>query len=56
MIAEQAIPPGETGSDQMLGFTIPLRHARGRVVRLDPLPHGGFEVLAGSPHMTWAWR
>jgi molecular chaperone Hsp33 len=33
----QAIPPGETGFDQLLGFTIPLRHARGRVVRLGPV-------------------
>jgi molecular chaperone Hsp33 len=31
------IPPGETGFDQILGFTIPLRHARGRVVRLGPV-------------------
>jgi len=31
------IAPGETGFDQMLGFTIPLRHARGRVVRLGPV-------------------
>jgi molecular chaperone Hsp33 len=35
--AAQAIPPGETGFDQLLGFTIPLRHARGRVVRLGPV-------------------
>ena len=33
----QAIPPGETGYDQLLGFTIPLRNARGRVVRLGPV-------------------
>ena len=33
----QAIPPGETGYDQLLGFTIPMRHARGRVVRLGPV-------------------
>jgi molecular chaperone Hsp33 len=31
------IPPGETGTDQLLGFTIPMRHARGRVVRLGPV-------------------
>ena len=36
MSAEQVIPPGETGFDQLLGFTIPQRHARGRVVRLGP--------------------
>jgi molecular chaperone Hsp33 len=35
--AAEAIPPGETGFDQLLGFTIPLRHARGRVVRLGPV-------------------
>jgi molecular chaperone Hsp33 len=35
--AAEAIPPGETGYDQLLGFTIPLRHARGRVVRLGPV-------------------
>ena len=33
----EAIPPGETGFDQLLGFTIPLRHARGRVLRLGPV-------------------
>ena len=37
MIAGAAIPPGETGFDQLLGLTIPLRHARGRVVRLGPV-------------------
>ena len=37
MSAASAIPPGETGYDQMLGFTIPMRHARGRVVRLGPM-------------------
>ncbi len=36
MSAAEAIPPGETGCDQLLGFTIALRHARGRVVRLGP--------------------
>jgi molecular chaperone Hsp33 len=34
--AGKTIPPGETGFDQLLGFTIPSRHARGRVVRLGP--------------------
>ncbi|MBW8783570.1 MAG: Hsp33 family molecular chaperone HslO [Novosphingobium sp.] len=28
---------GETGFDQILGFTLPDRHARGRIVRLGPL-------------------
>ena len=37
MSAASAIPTGETGFDQMLGFTMPLRHARGRVVRLGPV-------------------
>lgn len=37
MSAAAVIPPGETGFDQLLGFTIPLRHARGRVVRLGPV-------------------
>ncbi|MEO6715699.1 MAG: Hsp33 family molecular chaperone HslO, partial [Novosphingobium sp.] len=37
MSALEAIPPGETGFDQLLGFTIPLRHARGRVLRLGPV-------------------
>ena len=37
MSAEGSIPPDETGFDQLLGFTIPLRHARGRVVRLGPV-------------------
>ena len=36
MSAAPAIPPGETGYDQLLGFTIPQRHARGRVLRLGP--------------------
>jgi molecular chaperone Hsp33 len=29
-------PDGETGFDRLLGFTLPMRHARGRVVRLGP--------------------
>ncbi|MEO6092429.1 MAG: Hsp33 family molecular chaperone HslO [Novosphingobium sp.] len=31
------IPAGETGFDRVLAFTIPDRHARGRVVRLGPV-------------------
>jgi molecular chaperone Hsp33 len=31
------MPPEETGFDRLLGFTIPNRHARGRVVRLGPV-------------------
>lgn len=33
----QAIPDGETGCDRVLGFTLPGRDARGRVVRLGPV-------------------
>ena len=36
MSTAESIPPGETGFDQLLGFTLPHRHARGRVVRLGP--------------------
>lgn len=32
-----AIPDGETGFDRVLGFTIPERNARGRLVRLGPV-------------------
>jgi len=32
-----ALPPGETGFDRVLAFTIPARNARGRVVRLGPV-------------------
>ena len=31
-----SVPPGETGCDRLLGFTLPARHARGRIVRLGP--------------------
>lgn len=34
MTTPTAIPEGETGFDRVLGFTIPSRDARGRVVRL----------------------
>jgi len=34
--APEHIAPGETGYDRVLGFTIPSRDARGRVVRLGP--------------------
>jgi len=33
----QHIAPGETGYDQLLGFAIPDRNARGRAVRLGPV-------------------
>ncbi len=32
-----AIPPDETGFDRVLAFSVPHRHARGRVVRLGPV-------------------
>ena len=31
------LPAGETGFDRLLGFTIPFRHARGRILRLGPV-------------------
>lgn len=37
MSAGGPIPEEETGFDQVLGYTIPGRHARGRVVRLGPV-------------------
>jgi molecular chaperone Hsp33 len=35
--APQHIAPGETGYDRVLGFTLPERNARGRLVRLGPV-------------------
>ena len=37
MSAPQHIAEGETGYDRVLGFTIPSRDARGRVVRMGPV-------------------
>lgn len=37
MSPSEHIAPGETGYDRVLGFTIPSRHARGRMVRLGPV-------------------
>lgn len=37
MSASASAPDGETGCDRLLGFTIPERHARGRLVRLGPV-------------------
>ena len=45
MTASPAIPPEETGFDQVLAFTIPARNVRGRAVRLGPVLQ---EILA--PH------
>ncbi|MEP6867674.1 MAG: Hsp33 family molecular chaperone HslO [Novosphingobium sp.] len=36
MSGPESIPPGETGFDRVLRFTIPDRNARGRMVRLGP--------------------
>lgn len=36
MSAPGSVPEGETGSDRLLGFTLPMRNARGRIVRLGP--------------------
>jgi molecular chaperone Hsp33 len=35
--AAQHIAPGETGYDRVMGFTLPARNARGRLVRLGPV-------------------
>jgi len=35
--APEHIAEGETGYDRVMGFTLPARHARGRVVRLGPV-------------------
>lgn len=37
MSEESPIAEGETGFDQVLTFSLPARHARGRIVRLGPL-------------------
>jgi molecular chaperone Hsp33 len=37
VIALPDIPGDETGFDRVLGFTLPERHARGRLVRLGPV-------------------
>ena len=37
MSREEELRAEETGSDQVLAFSIPARHARGRVVRLGPV-------------------
>lgn len=37
MSEKRALAEGETGFDRLVGFTIPDRHARGRVVRLGPV-------------------
>lgn len=42
-----SIPDDETGFDRVLAFTIPARHARGRVVRLGPVLD---EILAAHDY------
>ncbi len=37
MSEAQTVPEGETGFDRVLAFTVPVRNARGRVVRLGPV-------------------
>ena len=37
MSDQPRVPEGETGFDTVLAFTIPDRHARGRIVRLGPV-------------------
>lgn len=39
-MSENPIPDHETGFDRLLGFTLPERHARGRIVRLGPVLDG----------------
>jgi molecular chaperone Hsp33 len=36
-VSDSPIPGEETGFDRLLGFTLPERHARGRLVRLGPV-------------------
>jgi molecular chaperone Hsp33 len=45
--APEHIAPDETGYDRVLGFTLPDRHARGRLVRLGPVLE---EVLAAHDY------
>jgi molecular chaperone Hsp33 len=48
-VSASPIPPDETGSDRLLGFAIPLRNARGRVVRLGPVLDTILSAHAYSP-------
>ena len=45
----EAIPEGETGFDRILGFSVPERHARGRVVRLGSVLD---EVISAHDYPT----
>lgn len=49
MNVSDPIPEGETGFDRVLGFTLPDRSARGRVVRLGPALD---EVLSAHEYPT----
>ena len=46
-MSDNPIPKAETGFDRLLGFTLPGRHARGRVVRLGPVLD---EILSAHPY------
>lgn len=46
-MSENTPPPGETGFDEVLRFTIPGRNVRGRAVRLGPVLG---EILAAHPY------
>ena len=52
MSGADPIPEDETGSDCVLSFTIPSRHARGRVVRLGPVLETILAAHAYPPAIT----
>lgn len=52
MSAPQHIADGETGYDRVLGFTIPSRSARGRLVRLGPVLETVLSAHAYPPPIT----
>lgn len=49
MTESPALPDDETGFDRVLAFNIPVRHARGRTVRLGPVLD---EILAAHDYPT----
>ncbi len=52
MSARQHIEAGETGYDRVLGFAIPARDARGRLVRLGPVMEEVLSAHAYPPAIT----
>jgi molecular chaperone Hsp33 len=48
-VKPESIPADETGFDRVLAFSVPQRHARGRVVRLGPVLD---EVLSAHDYPT----